>query len=287
MLIRDGGVIAAGYDQQLDELRALSQNADQFLIDLEQREQQATGISNLKVAYNRVHGYYIEISKQHSEQVPPAYVRRQTLKAAERYITEELKTFEDQVLGARERALAREKALYEALLDALLEAHFGEDFGKTHVVALALGAGSESRVPMGVAIIGGLLLGTATDLTHHDNAAGGGIRLELFQTVNEIQAMDGIPTDAHGRRLPQATLGQRPDDLIRQGAAARHAGSHDRAGRPGPRRAALVRALSRGGPEPGARVRLCAGGGARDRGAEQRVQAVTKDERQRTNRSHI
>mgnify|MGYP002064569790 CR=1 FL=1 len=121
MLIRDGGVIAAGYDQQLDELRALSQNADQFLVDLEQREQQATGISNLKVAYNRVHGYYIEISKQHSEQVPAAYVRRQTLKAVERYIIPELKAFEDKVLSARERSLAREKQLYEELLQSLSE----------------------------------------------------------------------------------------------------------------------------------------------------------------------
>jgi len=121
LLIRDGGVIAPGYDAELDELRGLSQNADQFLLDLEQREQQRSGIKGLKVAYNRVHGYYIEISRQHSDQVPTEYVRRQTLKAVERFITPELKAFEDKVLSARERALNREKSLYEALLTELAQ----------------------------------------------------------------------------------------------------------------------------------------------------------------------
>ncbi len=122
LLIRDGGVIAEGYDAELDELRALSQNADQFLLDLEAREQQRTGIPALKVAYNRVHGYYIEIGKTHADKVPQDYTRRQTLKAVERYITPELKRFEDQVLSARERSLAREKQLYDALLERLGEA---------------------------------------------------------------------------------------------------------------------------------------------------------------------
>ena len=121
MLIRDGGVIAEGYDADLDELRNMSQNADQFLLDLEQRERERTGIQALKVSYNRVHGYYIEISKGQADKAPVEYVRRQTLKAAERYITPELKEFEDKVLGARERALAREKFLYEELLDKLHE----------------------------------------------------------------------------------------------------------------------------------------------------------------------
>lgn len=121
LLIRDGGVIATGYDSELDELRGLSQNADQFLLELEQREQKSTGI-NLKVAYNRVHGFYIEVSKLHSDKVPESYIRRQTLKAVERYITPELKGFEDKVLSARERSLAREKQLYEALL-VKLSAH--------------------------------------------------------------------------------------------------------------------------------------------------------------------
>jgi DNA mismatch repair protein MutS len=119
MLIRDGGVIADGYDDELDELRAIAANADQFLLDLEAREKERTGISTLKLGYNRVHGYYIEISKAQADKAPVEYVRRQTLKAAERYITPDLKGFEDKVLGARERALAREKLLYERLLDQL------------------------------------------------------------------------------------------------------------------------------------------------------------------------
>ena len=119
LLIRDGGVLKTGFDSELDELRALSSNADQFLIDLELQEQQKTGINSLKVAYNRVHGFYIEIGKAQKKEVPVEYVRRQTLKSAERYITPELKAFEDKVLSARERALAREKHLYEALLQQL------------------------------------------------------------------------------------------------------------------------------------------------------------------------
>ncbi|MEW8508257.1 MAG: DNA mismatch repair protein MutS [Candidatus Thiodiazotropha sp.] len=121
MLIRDGGVIAEGHDSELDELRALSHNADQFLLDLESRERERTGIATLKVSYNRVHGYYIEISRGQSERAPEDYIRRQTLKGAERFITPELKKFEDQVLSARERALAREKHLYERLLEQLCE----------------------------------------------------------------------------------------------------------------------------------------------------------------------
>jgi DNA mismatch repair protein MutS len=121
VLIRDGGVIAPGYDPELDELRTLSEHADRFLADLEARERDRTGIANLKVAYNRVHGYYIEISRAQAGKAPDDYTRRQTLKGAERYITPELKAFEDKVLSARERALAREKALYEGLLQALLE----------------------------------------------------------------------------------------------------------------------------------------------------------------------
>jgi len=115
--LSDGGIIADGFDAELDELRQLSTHADHFLIDLESRERQATGIASLKVGYNRVHGYYIEISKVHASKAPVHYTRRQTLTGAERYITEELKAFEDKVLSARERALSREKLLYEQLLD--------------------------------------------------------------------------------------------------------------------------------------------------------------------------
>ena len=119
MLIRDGGVIAPGYDDELDDLRAIAENADQYLVDLEVRERERTSIATLKLGYNRVHGYYIEISKLQADKAPVEYVRRQTLKSAERYITPELKAFEDKVLGARERALSREKYLYEKLLDLL------------------------------------------------------------------------------------------------------------------------------------------------------------------------
>lgn len=120
VLIRDGGVIADGFDEQLDELRNLSTTADQYLIDLETRERENTGIANLKVGYNRVHGYYLEISRSQADQAPTHYTRRQTLKGAERYITEELKQFEDKVLSSRERALAREKLLYDDLLEGLV-----------------------------------------------------------------------------------------------------------------------------------------------------------------------
>jgi len=123
MLIRDGGVIAKGFDDELDELKSLSQHADQFLLDLEEREKQRTGITTLKVNYNRVHGYYIEISKAQSANVPDEYIRRQTLKNVERYIIPELKAFEDKVLSAREKALAREKQLYEELLSMLANWH--------------------------------------------------------------------------------------------------------------------------------------------------------------------
>jgi DNA mismatch repair protein MutS len=121
VLIRDGGVIAPGWDAELDELRALSTEGDRFLAELEARERERTGLPSLKVGYNRVHGYYIEISRAQAKNAPADYSRRQTLKGAERFITPELKGFEDQVLSARERALAREKALYDALIETLLE----------------------------------------------------------------------------------------------------------------------------------------------------------------------
>ena len=118
-LIRDGGVIAPGLDAELDELRAISENCDAFLIDLEARERQRTGIHNLRVQFNKVHGFYIEVTQGQASKVPDDYRRRQTLKNAERFITPELKAFEDKALSAQERALAREKWLYEHLLNAL------------------------------------------------------------------------------------------------------------------------------------------------------------------------
>jgi DNA mismatch repair protein MutS len=119
MVIRDGGVIAEGYDTELDELRHISSNAGDYLVDLETRERARTGINTLKVGYNRVHGYFIEISRGQAENAPADYIRRQTLKNAERFITPELKTFEDKALSAKSRALTREKSLYEDLLEQL------------------------------------------------------------------------------------------------------------------------------------------------------------------------
>lgn len=118
-LLRDGGVIRRGYSPELDELLTLKENAGEYLLELEARERERTGISGLKVKYNRVHGYYIEISRINSEQVPNDYTRRQTLKNAERFITPELKAFEDRALSARERALALEKQLYSELLETI------------------------------------------------------------------------------------------------------------------------------------------------------------------------
>ena len=121
VVLRDGGVIAPGYNAELDELRDLSRNADDFLVRLEERERERSGIKTLKVSYNKVHGYYIEISRLQSEHAPQDYIRRQTLKNTERFITPELKEYEDKVLSARERALALEKSLYDELLDRLLQ----------------------------------------------------------------------------------------------------------------------------------------------------------------------
>jgi DNA mismatch repair protein MutS len=120
--IRDGGAIAPGYDADLDELRSLNDNCGAYLIDMEVRERERTGINNLKVEFNKVHGFYIEVTHANTDRIPDDYRRRQTLKNAERYITPELKAFEDKALSAQERSLAREKLLYETILDELLPA---------------------------------------------------------------------------------------------------------------------------------------------------------------------
>jgi len=117
--LRDGGVIAPGYDAELDELRLLGGNTEQFLLELERRERERTGLSSLKLGFNRVQGFFIEVNRSQADRVPADYLRRQTVKSAERFITPELKSFEDRVLGARDRALAREKELYDALLTTL------------------------------------------------------------------------------------------------------------------------------------------------------------------------
>jgi DNA mismatch repair protein MutS len=119
VLLRDGGVIAAGFDDALDELRGIGANCDAFLLDLESRERTRTGIANLRVQFNKVHGFYIEVTQGQLEKVPGDYLRRQTLKNAERFITPELKAFEDKALSAQDRALAREKLLFDQVLDQL------------------------------------------------------------------------------------------------------------------------------------------------------------------------
>jgi DNA mismatch repair protein MutS len=126
-LLREGGVIAAGVDGELDELRGINAHGDAYLLELEARERARTGIPNLRVQFNKVHGFYIEVTGSHLEKVPADYQRRQTLKSAERFITPELKSFEDKALAAEERALAREKWLYEQLLERL----------QPHIAALA------------------------------------------------------------------------------------------------------------------------------------------------------
>ncbi|WP_211467838.1 DNA mismatch repair protein MutS [Collimonas silvisoli] len=133
-MVRDGGVIAVGFDAELDELRGLSENAGQFLVDLETRERARTGIANLRVEYNKVHGFYIEVTHGQTDKVPDDYRRRQTLKNAERYITPELKAFEDKALSAQERALIREKALYEQILQNLAP-HIGTLQNIAHALA--------------------------------------------------------------------------------------------------------------------------------------------------------
>jgi len=133
LLIRDGGVIAPGYDAQLDELRSLGEDADRYLIDLERRERERSGLASLKVGYNRVHGYYIEINRSQSDVVPDDYSRRQTLKSAERFTTPELKSFEGRILSAKDDALKREKKLYAELL-----ATIADDVGTLQTTAAAL-----------------------------------------------------------------------------------------------------------------------------------------------------
>jgi DNA mismatch repair protein MutS len=120
-LLREGDVIATGYDRELDELRRIATHTDEFLLELERRERERTALASLKVGYNRVQGFFIEVPRRDAERVPRDYIRRQTVKSAERFITAELKSFEDRVLGARERALTRERQLYEEVLTQLID----------------------------------------------------------------------------------------------------------------------------------------------------------------------
>ena len=120
-LLRDGDVIARGHDADLDELRHIATHTDEFLLELEERERARSGISALKLGFNRVQGFFIEVARRDADRVPKDYLRRQTVKSAERFITPELKSFEEKVLSARERALARERELYDILLNELIE----------------------------------------------------------------------------------------------------------------------------------------------------------------------
>jgi DNA mismatch repair protein MutS len=156
-LVREGDVIAPGYDAQLDELRRISTHTDEFLLDLERRERERSGIAGLKLGYNRVQGFFIEVSRRDAEGVPKDYIRRQTVKSAERFITAELKGFEDRVLSAREQALARERELYEELLTQLIE--------RLSPLQETAAAAAESDALAGLAERAGALDWTAPQLT--------------------------------------------------------------------------------------------------------------------------
>ncbi|MEM6998592.1 MAG: DNA mismatch repair protein MutS [Pseudomonadota bacterium] len=184
VLIRDGGVFATGYDSELDELRQLSNDAGQFLTDLEEQEKQRTGIQGLKVGYNRVHGYYIEISRIHSSTVPENYNRRQTLKATERFITPELKEFEHKILSAKDKSLAREKILYAELLNIIAE-HLTE----LQCCASAL---AEFDVYLSFAETSETLNFTAPDLTNEKNIM---IEAGRHPVVEQIQSEPFIAND--------------------------------------------------------------------------------------------
>jgi DNA mismatch repair protein MutS len=186
LLIRDGGVIADGYHAELDELRTLSENAGQYLVNLEIQERARTGISTLKVGYNRVHGYYIEISRGQAKQAPVNYTRRQTLKNAERFITPELKVFEDKALSSRSRALALEKQLYDALLDLI-----AKDLPELQILAQSL---AELDVLNCLAERAETLNWTAPQLTEQPGLS---ITAGRHPVIEQVLNIPFIPNDIH------------------------------------------------------------------------------------------
>jgi DNA mismatch repair protein MutS len=186
LLIRDGGVIADGYHSELDELRALSENAGQYLVDLEIQERARTGINTLKVGYNRVHGYYIEISRGQAKQAPVNYTRRQTLKNAERFITPELKVFEEKALSSRSRALALEKQLYDELLTLI-----GNDLADLQTMAQSL---AELDVFCCLAERAETLNWTAPELTQQ---TGLSITNGRHPVIEQVLDLPFIPNDIH------------------------------------------------------------------------------------------
>ena len=192
-LVRDGGVIALGYDAELDELRHIGAHTEEFLLQLERRERERTGLTGLKLGYNRVQGFFIEIARRDAERVPKDYVRRQTVKSAERFITSELKSFEDQVLGAREKALARERELYETVLTRLIEA-----LGPMQVTAGAL---AELDALAALAERAGALEWTAPELTDEARLTIDGGRHPVVERFTDAPF---VPNDLHldaGRRM--------------------------------------------------------------------------------------
>jgi len=192
-LVRDGGVIALGYDAELDELRHIGAHTEEFLLQLERRERERTGLTGLKLGYNRVQGFFIEIARRDAERVPKDYVRRQTVKSAERFITSELKSFEDRVLGAREKALARERELYETVLTRLIEA-----LGPMQVTAGAL---AELDALAALAERAGALEWTAPELTDEARLTIDGGRHPVVERFTDAPF---VPNDLHldaGRRM--------------------------------------------------------------------------------------
>jgi DNA mismatch repair protein MutS len=193
-VLRDGGVIRDGCDAELDELRAIQSDCGAFLLEMETRERERTGIANLRVEFNRVHGFFIEVTQAQLAKVPVEYKRRQTMKNAERFITPELKAFEDKALAAGERALAREKALYEALLDEL-NAHLVplQSIADAAAQLDALGALAASAEALGLA---------RPDFTPED-------RIDILEgrhLVVESQVDDFIPNDTSLTRSRQLLL---------------------------------------------------------------------------------
>ncbi len=242
--LRDGGVIAPRYDAELDELREIDEHCGEFLVALEARERARTGIANLKVEYNRVHGFYIEVTNAHTQKVPDDYRRRQTLKNAERYITPELKTFEDRALSAQDRALAREKLLYDALLSELAAAIPELQRAAAALAALDVLATLAERAealdlarPVFVATPG---LAIRARTASRRRAAGRRVHRQRSRprarppAPHRHRAEHGRQVDVHaaggGHRAPRLLRLVRPRGLRRDRAAGRHPHA-DRRGR--------------------------------------------------------
>ena len=186
-MVRDGNVIAAGCDAELDELRAIDKDCGSYLVELEARERERTGIATLKVEYNRLHGFYIEVTNAHVARIPADFRRRQTLKNAERYITPELKAFEDKALSAQERALARERLLFDALLTDLAPAvqalqRAAHALGSLDVLATQAIRQIALRHALDIAgVVGRILPGLGVSLQHRHVCLPGCLRVARIE----------------------------------------------------------------------------------------------------------